>query len=81
MTDDYELEEGEIEVIEVPMTEGDINELIEKLEELRETRGEVTYELDDENELLLKYCDDENEQDEEGDEEDDENEDEEEEDA
>ena len=57
-----EYKEVDVEVTEVPMTEGDINELIEKLEELRESKGEVTYELDDENELLLKYYEDDNEE-------------------
>lgn len=48
-------EETEVEVIELSLTEDGINEWIEQLTELRETKELVTLELDDENELQLSY--------------------------
>ena len=51
-------EETEVEVTEILLNEGDINDLIGKLEELKESKKEITYELDDENELLIKYYSD-----------------------
>ena len=61
-------EEKEIEVFEFSLNEEEINELIVKLVELKLTKGEIDFEIDDDNDLLIRY-DDEEEDDEEEDEE------------
>ena len=59
--EDEEIEEiveqdTEVEVIEVSFEEEEINEWIKKLEELRERKeGHINLEIDDENELLINY--------------------------
>ena len=53
MEENYEDEE--VEVLEFSLCSDEINELIEKLTELKETQNEISFEIDDENELLIKY--------------------------
>lgn len=45
----------EIEVTEISLNEEDIDELMGMLKELKQTKTEVTFEVDDENEFLIKY--------------------------
>jgi len=53
-------EEEDYEVIEISLTENEINYWISKLEELRERKdGHVHLELDDESELIIHYDEDE----------------------
>ncbi len=54
-------EVGEIEIMEISLTDGEINELIDKLLELKETKQEVNFEIDEDNELVIKYEEDEDE--------------------
>ena len=49
-------EEKEVDIIEISFGEEEINEWIEKLEELREKKeGHIHLEIDNENELLINY--------------------------
>ena len=45
----------EIDVTEVSLDGEEINELILKLQELKQTKKEITFYLDEDNELLIKY--------------------------
>jgi len=65
--DDYEEfeEEKEVDMLEVSLDEDSINEWIAKLEFLRENKGQIQIELDDENELIINYEENENSEDEE----------------
>lgn len=56
--DNEDEEEYEIEVTEISLTEDEIGYLIENLKKVKESKKEFTFELDDENELLIKYQDD-----------------------
>ena len=47
----------EVNVTEVVLDEEEIDEIIEKLKELKQTKKEVEVDLDDENELLIKHED------------------------
>lgn len=60
-TQNEEEQDVEVDVTEISLGEDDINEWIGKLEELRETKSETTIELDEENELLIKYVSEESE--------------------
>ncbi len=48
-------EEKEIESFEFSLDEDEINELIAKLVELKQTRNPVSFDIDDENELMISY--------------------------
>ena len=52
-------EEKEIEVFEFSLNEEEINELIVKLVELKLTKGEIDFEIDDDNDLLIRNDDEE----------------------
>jgi len=52
---DDEEEMVEVEVTEISLCEEDIDDLIEKLQELKQTKTEVGFEMDDENEFLFKF--------------------------
>jgi len=54
-------EEKEVEVMEFSLDDEEINELIVKLVTLKQLREPFTFEVDDENELLISYEDDEGE--------------------
>jgi len=54
-SDDEETEEKEVDVIEINLDEKEINEWISKLEELRENKGQVSLEIDDDSELQINY--------------------------
>ncbi len=45
----------DVEILEFGLSEEEINELIEKLNQLKKTKTEVSFEIDDENEFLIKY--------------------------
>lgn len=62
MTDEEQNEEVEVDVTEISLSEDEINEWIEKLEELKETKNPVTLELDDENEVEVYYQENETEE-------------------
>lgn len=55
-----EFEEAEVEVMEISLDEEEINEWVGKLEELRETKKQIQIEIDDENELIINYGENEN---------------------
>lgn len=48
-------EEVEVEILEFALNYEDINELIEKLEMLKETRKPIEFDIDDENQLLINF--------------------------
>jgi len=52
-------EEGQemrdVEILEFGLSEEEINELIKKLTHLKQTKTEVSFEVDDANEFLIKY--------------------------
>jgi len=50
-----EYEEKDVEVFEFSLTEDEISEFIEKLNNLRETKGEISFQVDEGNELLISY--------------------------
>jgi len=62
--DEEEMEDKEIDVMEISLEEDEINELIGKLERLRDEKEHVHFDLDDDNALKINY-----EESEEGDEE------------
>ena len=45
----------DVEVLEFGLSEEEINELIEKLNHLKQSKTEVSFEVDDENEFVIKY--------------------------
>jgi len=59
MTKDYEIHQDEevkeVDVMEISLTEDEISEWIEKLEELKESKDEIELVADDNNELVIKY--------------------------
>lgn len=59
MEKNYEDEEINIEVWEFSLGNDEIDELIEKLKELKKTKTEISFDIDDENELLIKYAEEE----------------------
>ncbi len=67
-------EEVEVEVVEITMNEDDIDEWIGKLVELKEEKGEITLEADDENEIIIKYEEKDSDEEDEGEEDDEEEE-------
>lgn len=64
--DKSEEETEEVEVIEIALNEDEIDSWIGQLVELKETKKETTLELDDENEILIKYDDSEPEENKDG---------------
>jgi len=54
-----EEESYDVDVIELYFDDEEIDEMIEKLKELKESKGHFHFEVDDENELLVHYVDDE----------------------
>lgn len=48
-------DEVDVEVLEFSLGEEDINELIEKLETLRETKLPVEFDIDEENQIIINY--------------------------
>ena len=52
-------EEKEVEVFEFSLDDAEINELIAKLVELKQTKSEIHFEVDDDNDLLISYDKDE----------------------
>jgi hypothetical protein len=57
MSEEQEDKEVEVDVLEFALNEEDIDELILKLDELKSTKTQFEFEVDDENELLIKYDD------------------------
>lgn len=55
---DNEEETCEVDVTEVSLDEEEINELIKKLQELKQTKKEIIFDLDAVNELLIKFEED-----------------------
>ena len=51
-------EEFDVEVLEFSLGEEDINELIEKLEQLREMKIPIEFDIDEENQLLINFEED-----------------------
>ena len=49
----------EVDVTEISLTDIEIEEWMSKLVELKETKQPVTFELDDETELVINYDEDE----------------------
>ena len=52
-------EEIEIDILEFGLNDSDIEELISKLLELRETKHQVEFDLDEENKFIINYENDE----------------------
>ena len=45
----------EVEILEFGLSEEEIDELIEKLNHLKQLKTEISFEVDEENEFLIKY--------------------------
>ena len=58
MVEENNEEEHEVEVIEVELDNEEINELISNLNELKENKGSVEFELSDDIELVIHYGED-----------------------
>lgn len=56
---DEDDEEVDVEILEFALGDEEINELISKLNELKQTKKSFEFEIDDENELLIHHEDDE----------------------
>ena len=54
-TNNKEEIERDVELMEFALNDEDINELIEKLQKLKETQTSFHFEVDDENEFLVHY--------------------------
>lgn len=61
MTEENQGEFEEVEVWEFSLDSEEIDELIGKLNELKQTKSQVSFDIDDENELLIHYEDEEEE--------------------
>lgn len=48
-------EEREIDVMEFALYAEEIDELIQKLQELKQTKDSIEFDIDDENELKINY--------------------------
>jgi len=56
--DEIEVEiEGEGEVLEFALNETEINELIKKLQELKQTKSSFNFDINEENELIIHHAD------------------------
>ena len=62
-------EMSEVELWEFALDEVEIDELIEKLQELKQTKKQVTFDVDEANELVIHYQEDEDNEDDDKDEE------------
>jgi len=51
----------DIDVTEISLTAEDIDELIGKLQELKETKESVEFELDEDNDIVINYVEEEEE--------------------
>ena len=56
--DDPDDEMVEVDVTEISLSGEEIDELIDKLRELKKTRESVEFELDEENDLVINYTED-----------------------
>lgn len=54
-----EEKEVDVEVIEFSLSDEEIDELIDKLKEIKENKGHFHFEIDDENELFIHHEEDE----------------------
>ncbi|MFH1585783.1 MAG: hypothetical protein ABIB79_03380 [archaeon] len=63
-------DEREVDVLEFSLDDNEIDEFIEKLSALKITKTNISFEVDDENELLINYEENEDEDDEDDSEED-----------
>jgi len=57
--EDEEDEEVDVEILEFALGNEEIDEFISKLNELKQTKKSIEFEIDDENELLIHHEDDE----------------------
>ncbi|MEJ2268128.1 MAG: hypothetical protein P8X70_03570, partial [Nanoarchaeota archaeon] len=57
--EESENEEQDVDVLEFSLSDEDIDELIEKLEGLKESKSHFHFSIDDENELLVHHEEDE----------------------
>ena len=48
-------EEKDVEIMEFSLIDDEIDELIAKLQLLKETKEQISFEVDDENELMIHY--------------------------
>ena len=48
-------EEINVEIMEFELDEGEINELIAKLQLLKETKEQINFDIDDENSFLINF--------------------------
>tara|TARA_B100001971_G_C17970079_1_gene421944 strand:- start:64 stop:258 length:195 start_codon:yes stop_codon:yes gene_type:complete len=53
-------EEKDVEVMEFELDEKEIDELIAKLQLLKETKEQINFDIDDENSFLINYIEEEN---------------------
>tara|TARA_Y100000294_G_C8267140_1_gene221282 strand:- start:69 stop:263 length:195 start_codon:yes stop_codon:yes gene_type:complete len=53
-------EEKDVEVMEFELNEEEIDELITKLQLLKETKEQINFDIDDENSFLINYIEEEN---------------------
>ena len=51
-------EEGDVDIWEFSLDDDGIDDLIEALKELKETKGHFHFELDEENEIIIHHEDD-----------------------
>ena len=50
-----ETQDTDVEVLEFALTEEEIDDLILKLDELKDSKTQVQFEVDEENELVIHY--------------------------
>jgi len=53
-------EEVNVEIMEFELNEEEINELIAKLQLLKETKEQISFDIDDENCLIINFTEEEN---------------------
>ena len=53
--EEQENEEKDVEILEFSLVEEEIDELITKLQLLKETKEKINFDVDDENELIINY--------------------------
>ena len=52
----------DVDITEISLTGEDIDELIEKLKELKQTKDSVEFQLDENNDLVINYMEEEDEE-------------------
>ena len=52
----------DVEVWEFTLDDGEIDELVEKLQKLKKTKKNFSFDIDDENELCIRHVEDETEE-------------------